>query len=72
MGARPPAVNSTERQASLVSPTEELKSKTQEASNQAKLNHDQLTTQLKSGGAVTFPCLKPAEGRGLSDQEGPE
>ena len=37
-----------------------------------KLTHDQLTAQLKSGGPVKPTKLKPAETRGLFDEEGPE
>jgi len=72
MSAEPKAVNSTEGQSSFVTPTEELKSKAQQAANEAKLTHDQLTAQLKSGGAVKPSRLKPAENRGLFDEEKPE
>jgi len=37
-----------------------------------KLTHDRLTAQLKSGGQVKPSNLKPAENRGLFDEEKPE
>jgi hypothetical protein len=37
-----------------------------------QLTHDRLTAQLKSGGAVKPSNLKPAENRGLFDEEKPE
>jgi hypothetical protein len=57
---------------SLVSPTEELKAKAQEAANQRQLTHDQLTAQLKSGGQVKPSNLKPKETRGMFEEERPE
>ena len=71
MGVKQGGVNSTEEQTSLVSPRKENESRAAHQPGADRLTHDQLAAHLKSGGGVTFPGLKPAEGRGLSDQEGP-
>jgi hypothetical protein len=60
------------RQAGLFDSDAERQSQVDAQRGADKLTHDQLTAQLKSGGQVRPSNLKPAENRGLFEEEKPE